>query len=217
MKTFKQFLKESVLSKESILEWLKEHDFYYNENKYKINGETVDVQNDVKLFNVVGKIPFQFGKVAYDFDCSNNQLTSLEGSPKEVGGSFWCQNNKLKNLKGSPSKVGNYYMCSNNDLVSLEGCPKEINDGFDCSSNKLSTLKFGPQKINGDFDCSNNQLKDLKFGPTYVKGPYNCMSNKLISLEGLGKVGKSLFIVDNPNLQIDDEYIKNVGKDIVKG
>ena len=31
-----------------------------------------------------------------DFSCSNNQLTTLEGAPREVGGNFYCYNNKVK-------------------------------------------------------------------------------------------------------------------------
>ena len=37
-----------------------------------------------------------------DFNCSGNQLTSLEGAPKEVGGSFYCSNNQLTSLVGLP-------------------------------------------------------------------------------------------------------------------
>ena len=33
-----------------------------------------------------------------DFDCYNNQLTSLEFCPKEVGGNFYCSSNKLTSL-----------------------------------------------------------------------------------------------------------------------
>lgn len=35
-------------------------------------------------------------KVNGSFDCSSNQLTSLEGAPKEVGGDFYCQDNPVK-------------------------------------------------------------------------------------------------------------------------
>ena len=50
------------------------------------------------------------------FDCSNNNLTSLEGAPKEVGGDFDCSDNKL---------------------ISLEGAPKEVGGGFDCYDNPV--------------------------------------------------------------------------------
>jgi hypothetical protein len=35
------------------------------------------------------------------FNCSDNQLTSLQGAPREVNGSFQCSDNKLlKSLEG---------------------------------------------------------------------------------------------------------------------
>jgi len=43
------------------------------------------------------------------FDCSDNQLTSLEGSPQTVGGSFWCDNNRLTSLEGGPQIVGGWF------------------------------------------------------------------------------------------------------------
>ena len=39
----------------------------------------------------------------------DNKLTSLDGSPSEIGADFSCSTNLLKNLIGGPSKVnGNY-------------------------------------------------------------------------------------------------------------
>ena len=48
------------------------------------------------------------------FSCYNDQLTSLEGSPKEVRGSFSCSDNKLTSLEGSPKEVGGDFYCHNN-------------------------------------------------------------------------------------------------------
>ena len=41
-----------------------------------------------------------------DFFCSDNPLTSLEGSPEKVGGNFFCSDNQLTSLEGSPEKIG---------------------------------------------------------------------------------------------------------------
>jgi hypothetical protein len=38
-------------------------------------------------------IPIKISKVDGTFLCDNNQLTSLEGAPKEVGGDFNCAKN----------------------------------------------------------------------------------------------------------------------------
>ena len=53
------------------------------------------------------------------FICSVNKLTTLENSPKTVGGSFYCGNNQLISLKGAPTYVGGEFGCDNNKLTTL--------------------------------------------------------------------------------------------------
>ena len=53
-------------------------------------------------------------KVNGNFNCSNNNLTSLEGAPKEVGGSCYCYENNLTTLEGAPKTVGGNFDCGNN-------------------------------------------------------------------------------------------------------
>lgn len=115
----------------------------YDIENYTINEDgTIDVDGDVDLSNnflkqkqVLFKIPFKFGKVSGDFNCSYNNLESLEGSPYYVGGNFVCIKNKLTSLNGSPSEVGGYFSCSYNKLKSLEGMTLEIGDDFYCKRN----------------------------------------------------------------------------------
>ena len=54
------------------------------------------------------------------FDCSSNNLTTLESCPKIVTGTFNCSENVLTSLKGAPSSVGDGFICSDNKLTSLE-------------------------------------------------------------------------------------------------
>ena len=49
-----------------------------------------------------------------NFNCSYNQLTSLEGAPSEVGGYFWCSYNQLTTLEGAPKEVSGDFTCYNN-------------------------------------------------------------------------------------------------------
>ena len=101
-------------------------------------------------------------KVEGDFMCSFNSLTSLKGSPQEVGGNFFCINNKLTDLEGAPAVVGNDFLCSNNSLTSLKGAPRIIVGDFFCEYNKLTTLEGGPQNVGGRFWCRfNNDLESL--------------------------------------------------------
>ena len=85
----------------------------------------------------------KFGDVRGDFWCQENQLTSLEGAPQNVGSGFYCANNQLTSLKGAPQKVGRDLHCYGNQLTSLEGLPDGIRNEFLCWNNPVSdaTLK----------------------------------------------------------------------------
>ena len=72
----------------------------------------------------------RFGKVSEYFWCYDNQLRTLEGSPRKVGGSFYCSGNQLRTLEGSPREVGGDFYCHENPLISLEGAPEVINHVF---------------------------------------------------------------------------------------
>jgi hypothetical protein len=58
--------------------------------------------------------------VGGNFNCSYNELTSLEGAPKTVGESFGCSFNKLTSLVGAPKSVGEDFYCRNNNVKFTE-------------------------------------------------------------------------------------------------
>ena len=153
----------------------------YDIENYTINPDgTVDVDGDVNLSGKgLKELPLKFGKVSGDFYCHYNQLTTLEGSPKEVGGDFYCYNNQLTTLTGAPKEVGGNFYCYNNQLTTLEDAPKEVGGRFDCSSNQLTTLEGAPKEIGGNFYCGNNQLTTLEGAPKEVDGSFYCHSNPL--------------------------------------
>ena len=85
-------------------------------------------------------------KVIGYFDCDNNDLTSLKGAPKHVGGGFDCGFNNLTSLKGAPKYVDGYFDCCDNNLTSLEGAPKYVGGNFWCRDQKLG-IKFTEQDV----------------------------------------------------------------------
>ena len=95
----------------------------YDIKNYTINSDgTVDVDGGVNLRHKgLSKLPLKFGIVNGYFDCSYNQLTSLEGSPKEVHYNFFCVGNQLTTLEGGPSYVGRNFDCTGNLLTTLKG------------------------------------------------------------------------------------------------
>ena len=131
----------------------------YGIYNYTINPDgSIDVNGDVSLWNKeLKKLPIEFNKVN-GFSCSNNQLTSLEGSPKEVNG---------------------YFSCSYNELTSLEGSPKEVNGEFWCNINELTSFKFAPKIIRGEFNCQYNNIKSFEYFPSYVKSDFYCKDNPI--------------------------------------
>lgn len=80
-------------------------------NNYKdYIGKFVNVTCNVWLNDLgLKKLPIKFGKVGGDFDCSNNNLTSLEGAPYSVGCEFYCTDNKKKFTEDDVKKVCKVY------------------------------------------------------------------------------------------------------------
>jgi hypothetical protein len=175
---------------------------------YEIVDGVVNVDGDVIICkSKLTELPFQFGKVTGNFNCSENRLKSLKGSPYYVGGDFECNKNTylkslefgpkevlgsfdaqqsgLTSLKGSPDKVGLDFSVYDNKITSLEHCTPYIGRDFDCSMNLLNTLEFGPGYVGRCYDCSINQLTNLIGSPDKVEWKFNCYDNKLTSLEGI--------------------------------
>ena len=121
----------------------------------------------------------KFGKVKEGFDCSHNQLTSLEGAPQEVEGSFRCYHNKLTSLVGAPQVVEGSFRCYHNKLTSLVGAPQEVGWSFNCRYNKLTSLVGAPQVVKGYFGCSYNKLTSLEGAPQEVRFGFDCHDNPI--------------------------------------
>jgi len=68
------------------------------------------------------KLPEILKNITVDghFDCSHNNLTSLENSPKSVSHSFFCDNNKLTSLVGAPKTISGDFYCYNNPVQFTE-------------------------------------------------------------------------------------------------
>jgi hypothetical protein len=64
----------------------------------------------------------------------------LEGSPREVGGSFRCRYNQLTTLEGSPREVIGDFDCSDNQLTTLEGAPNYSGKDFHCIDNPVYNI-----------------------------------------------------------------------------
>ena len=174
-----------LTARNDIIAWLDKYEI----NNYTLTpddkyGFIVDVHGNVDLYNKSLKnIPIKFNTINGFFNCSVNNLTSLEFCPKNIHGSFYCDNNKLTNLEFCPKNINGNFYCGCNKLTSLEFCPKTVNGYFNCGNNNLSSLKFCPDTINGSFFCDNNNLTSLEFFPKAVNGTSYFGSNELTGLD----------------------------------
>jgi hypothetical protein len=162
--------------------------------KWNFNKEgLVDVVGNIYIKNKTIFKSISFGKVTGDFYCADIQLTTLEGSPREVGGNFQCDNNELRTLEGSPMEVVGNFQCDNNELITLEGAPRKVGGNFQCDDNELTTLKGSPMEVGGNFQCDNNELITLEGAPRKVGGNFYCDENQLVSLKGAPREVKGGF------------------------
>ena len=162
-----QFLK----TKEEIEAWLRSMKI----ENFTINSDlSVAVNGDVDLtYESLLKLPVQFGTVYGGFYCCDNNLTSLQGAPREVGGNFYCNNNKLTSLQGAPREVGRDFYCYNNNLTSLQGAPREVGGNFYCNKNNLTSLQGAPREVGRDFYCCDNNLpQDVDYSFINIGGGF---------------------------------------------
>ena len=97
---------------------------------WKLNDDgSYDVDGDVCLNSQgITKLPYKFGRVIGHFICDRNKLTTLEGSPKIVGGGFYCYHSKLISLDIAPIEVGGDFYCDyNSTKFTIEDVKKVCN------------------------------------------------------------------------------------------
>ncbi len=208
--------KQSFLYKKKLIsDWFK---FTFDIKKIKFIKEkndkpVIDYDGDVILKCKMSSLPIYFNRVGGYFGCFNDELTTLEGAPREVGGNFICFSNKLTSLEGAPEKVGGHFDCGHNKLTSLEGSPREVGGDFSCVYNNLTSLEGSPREVGGDFSCSSNKLTSLEGAPREVGRDFVCANNNLTSLEGAPeKVGRD-FVCTHNNLTTLEGAPERVGGD----
>ncbi len=136
----------------------------YNIKNYTINSDnSVDVDGGVDLWDKkLESIPLNFNIVNGNFECDDNNLTSLKGCPVRVGNGFYCYHNNLTSLQYSPQYMENgYFSCGWNKIESLQYCTELIRGNFSCGYNKLTSLEHHPT-VYGEFYCRNNQINTFE-------------------------------------------------------
>lgn len=138
----------------------KPEDFHITEYKFNEDG-SLDVFQDVDLMERnLYELPFNFNIVNGDFNCCQNELVTLRGSPKKVLGKFDCSGNKIKSLQYSPRYVKNTFNFSYNKISNLKFLSKMIKK-VDCRQNKIKSLEGCNPRMKM-LDCSYNLISSLK-------------------------------------------------------
>lgn len=130
--------------------WLQQYaeiDGTYTISEGGVISVTGSVSLNAARLNARGytRLPVEFDRVTGDFFMYDlAKLTSLEGSPREVGGSFCCQGcSALTTLMGAPRTIGLDFNCYNCPmLTSLVGGPTYVGKTYCCQNcAELSTLE----------------------------------------------------------------------------
>lgn len=142
---------------------------YFCANNYLISlgGISEDVQNISAPGNSLENILALNGRsIKKNLFLNNNFLKSLEGCPKEIGGSLDVSECNLSSLKGCSIKVDKNFDCSTNQLVSLEGGPSFVGGYYDCGNNLITSLEGIASNKMKWIDASNNQIYSVIDLPT---------------------------------------------------
>ena len=112
------------------------------------------------------------------FDCSNNKLKSLKGSPKVVHDDFKCHHNLLESFECTTKKAGQFY-CYDNRAKSLEGMPQDVCHII-CGDRYLQSLKGAPAKIKGVLRCRDAAITNLEGAPQEIGGNLELKNNQFL-------------------------------------
>lgn len=94
-------------------------------------------------------------------DCSQNSLTSLDVSKNTNIGTLNCSNNNLSSLSISKNTVLSILKCSDNRIASLDLSKNTELFELRCSNNKLTSLDLSKHNRLQEVHCDNNQLSSL--------------------------------------------------------
>jgi hypothetical protein len=125
--------------------------YFINDDGYvTVMGDCSAYNNVVtnKWLGRIKKFPIKFLEISGNFVCRAAGLTTLIGSPIKIGGNFDCSGNNLLSLELSTTEVRDF-ICSYNELTSLVGLPKLIKRHIYCNQNPLKSLEGLPDSFTG--------------------------------------------------------------------
>ena len=142
--------------------------------------EDWDEDNLLSVLQIARRTGLPYDQIT-QLNCSNNQLTNLEGIENLTNLVYLsCWNNQLTSLEGIENLIDlEYLSCERNQLTSLDGIENLINLKYlYCQNNQLTSLE-GIEKLTNlqIISCRDNQ-----FSPKYIDYIKNYCNKKKIEL-----------------------------------
>ena len=154
---------------------------FINENKENVLDGDLKITPDMIVDGKLNIPRYDRIKGTFEADADIEDiksLTSLEGSPIIIEGSFYFNGIGLTSLEGGPKEVDKDFVCTRSNISNLKGLPILNNvKHFDLSQNMLTTLEGAPKVVPGFFTVGYNRLTSLEDGPKKVEGLYGVKGN----------------------------------------
>ncbi len=133
------------------------------------DGLFVDVNKSVRIIDIVlSEFPFKFGTINGNFDCNDNNLTTLKGAPDIVLGRFSVFYNHIESLEYFPKRVTGVISITHNKISSFKGLPKFISEDHISNADRLWCYSNINIKEEDYF-----HLFDLGYDVISIKGDHN--------------------------------------------
>ena len=162
---------------------------------YTLTSQTITIRGDVTRFdcsdNQLTSLDVSKNTSLTDLDCFNNQLTSLDLSQNTALTKLDCSWNQLTSLDLSQNTPLAELNCFNNQLTSLDVSKNTALESLDCSSNQLTSLDLSKNTALESLECSINQLTSLNISGCTRLEVLFCFSN-CINGEAMTKLVNSL-------------------------
>ena len=138
------------------------------------------------------------------FECSVNNMTSLNMSNSTLLTELWCQTGNLTSLDVSGCTLLTKFRCDNNQLTSLDVSQNTILEFLWCQQNQLTSLDVSSNTALTLLNFSQNLLTSINVTNNTALTNLNCSSNQLTSLDVSSNLAlTNLYCYDNLLTSLD--------------
>ena len=127
---------------------------------YTLTSQTITIRGDVTSFdcsdNQLTSLDVSKNTSLTDLDCFNNQLMSLDVSKNTALTTLYCFDNQLTSLNVSRNRALTTLSCEGNQLTSLDVSKNTALEGLYCSENQLTSLNISGCARLEDLFCFSN-------------------------------------------------------------